>query len=581
MNVALDNQFIYAMIVTMYVDIVPNRNSRPAILLREAWREDGKIKKRTVANISAWPLEKVEVLRKILRNDYVVSAEQANLVIESSLPHGHVAAILGMIERLGLDRLIYSKRCRERGLVLAMIAERLLHPCSKLATTRMWHTTTLAEELGVEAADEDELYEAMDWLGGRQERIERGLAQRHLQEGGLVLYDATSSYYEGRTCPLVRFGHSRDGKKGKPIIVYGVMTDGGGCPVAVEVYPGNTGDSKTVPDQVEKLRERFGLKRVVLVGDRGMLAETQLEVLKGYPGLGWVTALRSQAIRQLVGQGLIQPSLFDQRNLAEISSPDYPGERLIVCFNPFLQEERKRKREELLSETEKRLSRIAGEVARRTKTPLAAAEIGRKVGAVLNRYKVGKHFRLTIKDGVFRFERDEDAISGEAALDGFYVIRTSEPKERLSPEDAVRAYKGLSAVERLFRTLKGIDILVRPIHHRGEERVKAHIFICLLAYYVEWHMRQALAPLLFDDEDKDKKRDPVALAQPSPQAKEKKSRKKTRDGLPIHSFDTLLAELGTLCRNRCRMGISKNLPTFVRVTEKTTFQKKIFELLEM
>lgn len=563
----------------MYVDIVPNRNSRPCILIREAWREGGKIKKRTVANISDWPLEKVDALRLVLRGVSVVPAEDKGLVIERSLPHGHVDAVLGTIRRFGLDNLISSGRCRERDLVLAMIAERLIHPCSKLATTRLWHTTTLAEELGVEDADEDELYAAMDWLLNRQGRIERKLASRHFSEGGSVLYDTTSSYYEGLTCPLAQFGHDRDGKKGKLIIVYGVMTDLEGRPVSVQVYPGNTGDPTTVPCQVEKLRKRFGLNRVVLVGDRGMLAGTQIDKLKGYPGLGWVSALRSGAIRDLVEKGLIQPSLFDKRNLAEIKSPEYPDERLIVCYNPFLADERSRKRDELVLETEKELSRIEREVRRRRKKILKKDEIGIRVGKVINRFKVGKHFKLEIDDGRFSFERDEGSIEKERALDGIYVIRTSESKKELCADDAVRAYKGLPVVERLFRTLKGIDILVRPIHHRDEQRVRAHIFICMLAYYVEWHMRKALAPLLFDDEFIDKNRDPVAPAKPSQHAKTKKQKRKTSDGLPIHSFDTLLEDLGTICRNRCRFTEGAHLPPFNQVTEKSPLQLRAFELL--
>lgn len=565
--------------VPMYVDIVPNRNSRPAILLREAWREGKKIRKRTVANISDWPMEKVQALRMVLRGTKVVPADHTGLVIERSLPHGHVAAVLGTIRKIGLDKMIAPKRCRQRDLVLAMIAERLIYPCSKLATTRMWLKSTLASELSVEDADEDDLYAAMDWLYQRQGRIEQRLARLHLDEGSVVLYDSSSSYYEGRTCPLARFGHNRDGKKGKLIIVYGVMTDVCGRPVAVRVYPGNTGDSTTVPDQVDKLRHRFGLERVVLVGDRGMLAQTQIDALKKRPGMGWITALRSGAIRGLVEQGTIQPSLFDQRNLAEIHSEDYPGERLIVCRNPFLEDERARKREDLLCETEKCLARIAKAVLRRTKKIMGQDEIALRVGKVINKYKVGKHFKLTIEDGVFSYERDSGAIASEAALDGLYVIRTSESEEDLSAESAVRAYKGLAVVERLFRTLKGIDLRVRPINHSNERRVRSHIFLCVLAYYVEWHMRAALAPLLFDDEYPEKDRDPVAPAKQSEHAKMKKRRRVTEDGLVIESFDTLLEELSTRCRNRCRFSDDPPLPSFEQLTEPTPLQSKAFQLL--
>ena len=562
----------------MYVDVVPNRGSKPAILLREAWRENGKIKKRTLANLSDWPREKVEALRRVLRGqgEDRAQAVKPELAIERSLPHGAVAAVLGTIKKLGLDEVIAAKRGRERDLVVGMIAERLLHPGSKLATTRGWKSSTLAEELGVEAADADDLYAAMDWLLRRQDRIERKLAGRHLGEGQLVLYDATSSYYEGRTCPLAQWGHNRDGKRGKKIIVYGVLTDGEGRPVAVEVYGGSTGDPTTVPDQVEKLRGRFGLEKVVLVGDRGMLAETRLEALRSHPGLGWITALRSGAIRELVAGGALQLSLFDERNLMEITHPDYPGERLIVCLNPLLKAERARKREELLAATEKELGKIAARVSRRKRKVMGKAEIGLRVGKVLGRWKVGKHFRLTLEDGRFEFERDAAAIAAEAALDGFYVLRTSEPGSKLPAAEVVRSYKRLSAVERLFRTLKGLELKVRPIFHRDADRVRAHIFICLLAYYVEWHMRRSLAPLLFDDEFPDRERDPVAPAQISNHAKSKKRRRQTADGLPLHSFDSLLPELATLTRNTCRWSDS---PPFTQLTTPTPLQAKAFELL--
>jgi len=392
----------------MYVEIVPNRNSRPAILLREGWREGKKVCKRTLANLTDWPARKVELLRRLLKDEPLVAPSEA-FAIERSLPHGHVEAVLETIRRSGLDRLIGAKRSRERDLVVAMIAERLVFPCSKLATTRMWHTTTLAEQLEVADADEDALYAAMDWLLARQGQIEKKLAARHLLDGSLVLYDLTSSYYEGRTCPLARFGHNRDRKKGKLIIVYGLLTDDAGRPVAAEVYPGNTGDPSTVPNQVDKLRKHFGLRRVVLVGDRGMLTQTQIDKLKDYPGLGWISALRSCAIRKLVNGGSLQMSLFDERNLAEINSPEFLDERLVACYNPILAEERREKREKLLAATEKGLEKIAKEVARRTKTPLGKAEIGKKVGKAINRYKVGKPFEVMIGDGAFSFSRKEEA----------------------------------------------------------------------------------------------------------------------------------------------------------------------------
>jgi len=565
----------------MFIDIVPNRNSPPAILLREAWREGNKVRKRTVANLTGWPRDKVEALRRVLRNESLVAPEEA-FAIEQSLPHGHVEAVLGTIRKLGLERLISSTRCRERDLVVAMVAERLIHPCSKLATTRLWHSTTLAEELGVSDADEDDLYEAMDWLLARQEGIEKKLAARHLSEGALVLYDVTSSYYEGRSCPLAHFGHDRDGKKGRPIIVYGLLTDGAGRPVAVEVYPGDTGDPSTVSDQADKLRHGFGLRHLVLVGDRGMLTQTQIEKLRTYPGLGWISALRSPAIRELVESGSLQMSLFDRKDLAEICSPEFPSERLVACFNPLLAEERRRKRQALLEATEKELERISKHVARRTQAVLGKDEIGKKVGRVIGRFKVGKHFRLTIEEGHFSFVRDEEKIRREEALDGIYVIRTSEPAERLSAEDAVRSYKSLTRVERAFRSLKGIDLLVRPIWHHTEDHVRAHVFLCMLAYYVEWHLRKTLAPLLFDDEELDKnrkRRDPVKPAQASESAKKKKTLRLTSEGLVVQSLDTLLMELGTRCRNRCRIKSDPRSPTFYQLTDKSPLQERAFQLL--
>jgi transposase len=567
----------------MYVEVVPNRNSRPAILLREGWRKGKKVCKRTLANLTDWPAPKVELLRRVLKEEPLISPTEA-FVIERSLPHGHVEAVLETINRIGLDKLVSAKRTRERGLVLAMIVERLIRPCSKLATTRLWHTTTLAELLAVGDADEDELYGAMDWLLARQFRIEKKLAARHLGEGSQVLYDVSSSYYEGHTCPLVYFGHSRDGKRGKPILVYGVLTDRQGRPTAVEVYPGNTADPSTVSDQVSKLKQRFGLERVILVGDRGMLTQTQIEALKAHPGLGWISALRTEKIRQLVEQGPLQRSLFDQQNLAEISSLDFPQERLIACFNPLLGEERRRTREELLAGTEQALQKILKPVQRRTKTPLSAAEIGKKVGKVINRFKVGKHFETTIADGQFSYARRTQVIEREAQLDGLYVIRTSESSQNLSAEDTVRRYKDLAQVERVFRTLKGVDLQIRPIYHRSEARVRAHIFLCLLAYYVEWYMRQAWAPLLFDDEAlavERENRDPVAPAKPSASAKRKKAVRITEDGLPIHSFTTLMAELATRCRNRCRLKADPQSPVIYQDTDPTTLQTRALELIRL
>jgi hypothetical protein len=563
----------------MYVERIPNRRSPPAILLREAWREGKNIRKRTLANLSHWPPAQIEALRKVLRGETLLSPSEL-FAVERSLPHGHVEAVLGTMRKLGLPALIASKPSRERDLVLAMVAERLVRPCSKLATTRLWHATTLAEELGVGDAEVDDLYAALDWLLARQARIEAKLAARHLKDGALVLYDASTSYYEGRTCPLAHFGHDRDGKK-LPVILYGLLTDEAGRPVAIEVYRGNTGDPTTVADQVDKLRGRFGLERVVIVGDRGMLTQAQINRLKEHPGLGWISSLRSEAIRSLVDKGYLQRSLFDETNLAEIRSPDFPGERLIACFNPLLATDRRRKREELLAATEKDLERLRREVARRTKTPLGKAEIGIKAGRILGRFKMAKHFRLTIEDGAFSWARRQDAIERETALDGIYVIRTSQTPQELSAPDAVRKYKSLALVERAFRCFKGVDLLVRPIHHHTEDHVRAHVFLCMLAYYVEWHMREALGPLLFhDDELKTDRarRDPVAPATPSQSARTKKATRTTEDGLPLQSFLTLLAELATRCRNTARLK-SDGSRTFQMVTEPTPLQARALELL--
>jgi transposase len=571
----------------MYIAVVPNRNSPPAILLREGWREGDKTRQRTLANLSDWPPEKIETLRRLLHNEPLVSPHDL-FTTQKTVLHGHVQAILEMIRKLELDRLISSQPGRERDLVVGMIMQRLLDPCSKLATTREWHTTTLAEELGVGEATENDLYAAMDWLLERKERIEKKLATRHLQEGGLVLYDVSSSFYEGRKCPLAQFGHDRDGKKDLPIIVYGVMTNGEGCPVAVEVYPGNTADPTTVGDQIEKLRERFGLSRVVIVGDRGMLTQPQIDKLKLHPGMGWITALKSRAIRELVEQGALQLSLLDEKNLAEIRSPDYPGERLMVCHNPVLEEDRKRKREALLVATEKSLEKISKEVARRKKKPLPAAAIGVKVGKVLGHYKMGKHFVCTIGESSFHWNRQAQSIEQEEKLDGIYVLRTSEPEERLSAEDTVRSYKSLAEVERAFRCLKGVDLLVRPIRHRTEDRVPAHIFLCVLAYYVEWHLRRAWSPLLFEDEEREeerKRRDPILPAQPSASAQQKKQSHQTADDLPVQSFKSLLAELAKRARVTYALKSEevgkKSTSTFSQVPEPTPVQARAYELIRM
>ena len=567
----------------MYIATVPNRNSPPAILLREGWREGNKTRQRTLANLSHWPQEKIETFRRLLHDEPLVSPQDL-LSTQKTLPHGHVEALLLALRKLGLDSMISAQRCRERDLVLAMIVERLLDPCSKLATTRQWHSTTLAEELGVGEATEDELYAAMDWLRERQERIEKKLAARHLREGSLVLYDVSSSYYEGRHCPLAQYGHDRDGQKGLPIIVYGLLTDPEGRPLAVQVYPGNTGDPTTVVDQVNKLRERFQLSRVVLVGDRGMLTRPQIDKLKAHPEMGWITALTSVAIRGLLAEGSLQLSLLDEKNLVEIQSPEYPGERLMVCYNPLLAEERKGKREELLTATEKALARIGKAVERRTKKPMTTTEIALRVGKVLGHYKMGKHFEHRIEEGKFSWGRRVEAIEQEAKLDGIYVIRASATAEQLSAADAVRGYKSLAQVERAFRSLKGLDLLIRPIRHRTEERVPAHIFLCMLAYYVEWHLRRVWASLLFEDEELPqdrKRRDPVLPARGSESAEAKKLTHQTAEGLPVQSFSTLLSNLASRARVTYSLKTEKSGPTFQQVPPPTPLQAKAYELLNL
>jgi len=565
----------------MFVDTVPNRGSPPAILLRESWREGRITRKRTLANLSQWPAQKVERLRRVLRDEPLV-APDALFAVERSVPHGHIEAVLQMIRRLKLDTIIAAKRSRERDLVLALIIERLIQPCSKLATTRLWSTSTLGETFAVQDTDVDDVYAVLDWLLARQPAIQQKLAARHLHDDGLALYDVSSSYYEGSTCPLARYGHDRDGHTGRPIIVYGVLADAEGRPVAVDVYPGNTADPRTVPDQVIHLQTDFALTRVVLVGDRGMLTEAQLRVLRAHPGLGWISALRSPAIRDLIDQGALQPSLFDEHHLAEITSPDYPDERLIACFNPVLAEQRRRKREELLVATERALMRLTTGAARRTKKPYDDATLGMKVGRVINHYKVAKHFTVTIGQGRLQWHRNEMAIAREQQLDGIYIIRTSERAERLRAAEAVRQYKHLTQVERAFRCLKGVDVRVRPIFHHTDAHVRAHIFLCMLAYYVEWHLRRVWAPLLFEDESLPstrQTRDPMLPAQPSASVRDKKVTRHTPDGLPVHSFDTLLEVLGERCEVTCRLRADPSAPPIRQWTAPTPLQARALALL--
>ncbi len=572
----------------MYVVAVPNRNSRPAILLRESYRDGKRVKNRTLANLSTWAPERVDALRQVLRGQPVSAGRlEGAFEIVRSRPHGHVAAVLGTVRRLNLDGLLAPRPDRHRTLALALIVARVLEPRSKLATARSLDpdtlTSTLGELLGLGRADEDDLYATMDWLLARQARVEQALARRHLSDGSLVLYDVTSTYFEGRQCPLARLGHSRDGQRDKLQIVFGLLTNGAGCPVAVEVFEGNVGDPKTLAAQIKKLRERFGITRVVLVGDRGMITEARIrEDLAPIAGLDWITALRAPAIQALAASGALQLSLFDQQDLAEITHPAYPGERLIVCKNPLLAEDRARKRRELLDATERELAPIAAATQRGRRPLRGRTRIALRVGRVLGRRKVGKHFTLEITDTRFRYERDEASIAREAALDGLYVIRTPVDAARLPAAEVVRAYKRLAHVERAFRSLKTIDLKVRPIHHRKADRVRAHVWLCTLAYYVEWHMRQALQAILFDDDDpaagEARRRSIVAPARRSPRAEVKAATKRTDDGLPVHSFRTLVADLATLTKNRVQPK-TPGSPTFELLAIPTPLQQRAFELL--
>jgi hypothetical protein len=568
----------------MYVAIVPNRSSRPAILLRESYRDGASVKNRTLANLSDWPPEQIETLRAALRGDKLVPAGEGMEIVRA-LPHGHVAAALGMARRIGLDELLPDGPERQRSLALALIVERLIDPAAKLATSRALDERTainsLGMTLGLGEVNVKEVYAALDWLGMAQPSIEEALAQRHLHDGTLVLYDVSSSYVEGRCCELARFGHSRDGRSDKMQIVYGLLCAADGCPVAIEVFEGNTGDPSTVGNQIAKLKERFGLKRVVMVGDRGMITQARIEGDLKPAGLDWITALKAPAIQQLAAEGgPLQLSFFDERDLAEIESSDFPGERLVVCKNHALAEERRRKRGELLDATEQDLKDIQKRIVRKRKPLRGADKIGLAVGAIIGRRKVGKHFRITITDDQLSFTRDHAAIAKETALDGFYVLRTSVPADALNADNTVRAYKSLARVERAFRCLKTTDLDIRPIYHWVSPRVRAHVFLCMLAYYLEWHMRQALAPVLFDDHDRAAgealRSSPVAKAEPSPAAKRKAKKKRTDDGQPVHSFRTLLADLATLTRNTVRCGKAPEMTLLARATE---IQQRAFDLL--
>ena len=570
----------------MYIEAVPNRISPPAILLRESYRAGGKVRKRTLCNLSGWSPAHVEGLRGVLKGGTVIPAEHDAFTVTRSLPHGHVAAALGTARKIGLDRLLGPDGNRCRDLVLAMLAGRILDPVSKLATARTLSPATasssLGEALGLGEVSDAELYTALDWLLERQAAIETALAGRHLQNGTLVLYDVSSSYMEGRCCPLAKRGYSRDGKKGTLQIVYGLLCAPDGCPVAIEVFEGNTGDPTTLAPQIDKLKQRFGLEYVVLVGDRGMITEARISADIKSAGLDWITALRALAIKELLDSGVIQLTLFDQRDMASIPSPDFPGERLVVCRNPDLAAERARKREELLTATEKDLAPIKARVERKRNPLRGTAEIARAVGEVFNTHKMKKHVDLTITDDAFSYTRKTAEIAAEAATDGLYVVRTSLPEATLGDADTVLSYKSLARVERAFRCIKTVDLNVRPVYHWLEGRVRTHVFLCMLAYYLEWHMRQRLAPMLCDDTDKDeaeaRRSSVVAQAQRSKAAVRKQTTGMTPDGLPVHSFRTLLADLATVARNTIITAINPNYPLTV-VTRPTPMQQKAFDLL--
>jgi transposase len=565
--------------VAMHIDTVPNRGSRPTYLLRESIREGPRVFKRTLANLSALSEAQIEGIRALLRGEQLAPVEQRFEVV-GSLAHGHVQAVRVAMQRVGFPALLNARASRERDQVCAMVAARVLAPHTKLATTRWWHTTTLAEQFGVSDANEDDLYAAMDWLLERQGQVEKKLALRHLSAGGLVLYDLSSSYFEGECCPLARYGHNRDGKRGKLQVNYGLVSAPGGCPVAVSVYEGNTADATTLLPQVQRVRSQFGIERLVIVGDRGMISHKAIGSLQGMEGIDWITALKSAQIRTLLAQGALQMDLFDERNLAELTHPEFPGERLVACRNPALAKLRAQKRKALLQATVEALEKVRASVtAKRLRSP---DEIGVRVGRVVNQYKVAKHIELTIEEGRFEFRVREDSVAQEAALDGIYVLRTGLPADRMDAPEVVRSYKSLSDVERAFRSLKTVDLKVRPIHHRLANRVRSHIFLCMLAYYVEWHMLQAWRALLFADEDQGAKRarDPVAPAKRSDSALDKALTRTLPDSTPVHSFQTLLCELSTIVRNTCRVPGAKNsAATFQVITTANAKQRRAFDLL--
>jgi transposase len=566
--------------VGMHIHVIPNRDSPPTVLLRESYRDGKTVRKRTLANLSALPADQIELIRQVLRGEKLV-APASLFEIDASRHHGHVQAVWLAMQRMGLAQLLSTRPCAERQRVLAMIAARILSPHSKLATTRWWDTTTLPELFELDACDEQALYAAMDWLLERQDAIQGKLAQRHLQPGGLVLYDLSSSYFEGGTCELAALGYNRDGKRGKLQVNYGLLTDARGVPVAISVFEGNTADADTFMPQVAQLRERFGIDEMVLVGNRGMIARTHIDALRAEAGLQWITALKSGSLRVLASEGALQLGLFDERNLFEFTHADYPGERLVACRNPELAKRRAHKRQALLEATVALLEPIRLRVAAgRLK---GQDRIGLCVGKVLNRYKVGKHLDLVIGDASFEYTINEARVAQEATLDGIYVIRTAVPQERMGSDDVVRNYKSLSQVEQAFRSMKTVDLEVRPIYHRLADRVRAHLLLCMLAYYVKWHMMQAWRPLLFADEEQAAKaqRDPVAPARRSASALRKVSNRTLEDGPCVHSFDSLLHHLSTIVRHACHHpGTSAHEATFTLDTAPDAKQLQALELLK-
>ena len=545
-----------------------------ATLLRRSYRQDGKVKKETLANLSHLPPEAIDAIRRVLAGETLVGAEDA-FEIERSLPAGHVNAALAMARRLELPKVLDRSACRERDLCMAMILGRVICPGSKLGTVRTLGQSTLASELGVESADEDDLYLAMDWLLERQDRVEDRLAARHLCDGEMVLYDVSSSYFEGRSCPLAKLGYSRDGKGGLPQIIYGLLCDSDGRPVAVEVFTGELHDDKTLPSQITKLKNRFGLSRIVVVADRGMVTKANITLLSETDGVDWITALKAPTIKKLARSGVFQPSLFDEQNLGEITDvEEFPGERLIVCRNPLVGALRARKREELLDATETDLALLKARVDRGTL--LGADQIGLAVGPALKRFRMRKHFRVEITDTTFTYTRDTAGIAEEAALDGFYILRTSLTQTDVAATDVVRAYKNLEQAERAFGSIKGPDLQIRPIHHHLETRVRAHVLICMLAYYLTWHLKAAWKPLLFTDEHPPTSPDPVAKAVRSTSAQQKAQTKRTATGEPAHSYRTLLAELATQTRNTTRL--HGHASTFEKLTQPTPLQAEALDL---